>query len=133
MADVNPIVPWWFSVISDIIPGVCCLIHHEPKLYGTKTKSSVHPCPYNGTDEAICLSPANRLLGSQFLPFLFSTRSCGRYHWNMGASSRTITPISILQAIHPVSDAQNKTLWTHELPSTIMANDCSPKVLIWPC
>ena len=49
------------------------------------------------------------LLGSQFLPFLFSTRSRGRYHWNMGASSRTITPISILQAIHPVSDAQNET------------------------
>ena len=54
------------------------------------------------------------VLGSQFLPFLFSTRSRGRYHWNIGASSRTITPISILQAIHPVSDAQNETLWTHE-------------------
>ena len=132
MADVNPIVPWWFSVISDIIPGVCCLIHHESKLHGTETKSSVHPSLYTGTDEAICLSPANRLLGSQFLPFLFSTRSRGRYPWKMGISSGTITSIPILQAVRPVFAAQNES-WTHELPSTIMANNCSPKVLIWPC
>ena len=75
------------------------------------------------TDEAICLSPADRLLGSQFLPFLFSTRSRGRYPWKMGASSRTITSISILHAVHPVFTAQNES-WTHELPSIIMANDC---------
>ena len=123
MADVNPNCALVVLGISDIIPGVCCLIHHEPKLHGTETKSSVHPCLYNGTDEAICLSPANRLLGSQFLPFLFSTRSRGRYPWKMGASSRTITSISILHAVHPVFTAQNES-WTHELPSIIMANDC---------
>ena len=125
MADVKPKVPWWFSVISDIIPGVCCLIHHEPKFHGTETQSSVHACLYVGTDEAICLSPANRLLGSQFCPFSSLRGHAVDNSWKMGASSKGNHHVHPHPTTHPSSlRCQYEPLWTHELPSMIMANNC---------
>ena len=109
----------WLWNLSYSAPGVCSTFLEPDSMARGPSFLSMSGV----TDEAICLSPADRLLGSHFLPFLFSTRSCGRYHLKIGASSRTVSPISILQAILPVFAAQNES-WTQRIPSRIMAKNC---------